>query len=255
MVYDEANDEDSSGASKGKKGARPDHLDPFSIMYRHIMEPIMQQDRLEVLRQSKIEFDVKLYPKDLKNLAKKEELTRSRVHLESGPDGAFMVELNLDENFERHCKEREESATKQASSDQLHEDENEEMEADEGEQEDAEMKDHPEPVQKQACKKRRRKSKLLSGLSKKHSSMSSRKPYHTYLPNSLYECTWLENTPKNIVILNQKNEQAKLEREIKREKQAQKLMQVDLSNPEADVAMKEVETEKATEEEPISSYI
>jgi hypothetical protein len=69
------------------------------------------------------------------------------------------------------------------------------------------------------CKKRRKKSKLLSGGGKKSSSVFNRKPYQTYLPNSLYECTWLENTPKNIAILDQKNNQAKLEREIKREQE------------------------------------
>jgi hypothetical protein len=98
-----------------------------------------------VLRQSKIEFDVKLFPKDLKNLAKKEELIKSRVHLEcAGPDlKAFTVEVNLDENFDRHSKDRDES-TKLSPEEQRPDELNEEMDADEGDQEDAEMKEQQE---------------------------------------------------------------------------------------------------------------
>ena len=37
-------------------------------MYKHIMDPIMQYDKLSVLREDKIEFEVTLKAKDLKNL-------------------------------------------------------------------------------------------------------------------------------------------------------------------------------------------
>lgn len=164
---------------------------------------------MEVLRQSKIEFDVKLFPKDLKNLAKKEELIKSRVHLECSGDclTAFTVEVNLDEHFDRHSKDRDESANKYSLGEQQIDEENEEMEAVEPDQENVEMREQQEPemAQKQQNKKRKKKSKLLSGTSKKSSSTLNRKPYQIYLPNSLYECTWLENTPKNIAILDHKN--------------------------------------------------
>jgi hypothetical protein len=65
-----------------------------------------------VLRESKIEFDVILYPKDLKNLAKKDEFIKSRVHIDcdtsaGDPLSSFIIEINCDENFERHSKDRE----------------------------------------------------------------------------------------------------------------------------------------------------
>ncbi len=45
-------------------------------MYKHIMDPIMQHDKLNILREDKAEFQVLLKAKDLKNLnqQRKEDL-------------------------------------------------------------------------------------------------------------------------------------------------------------------------------------
>jgi hypothetical protein len=55
-------------------------------------------DRLEVLRGNKIEFEVFLKPKDLKNLSKKDEILTSRVHIEAKQESTegFVIELNTD---------------------------------------------------------------------------------------------------------------------------------------------------------------
>lgn len=63
-----------------------DNHDPFVVMSKHIIDPLIAADKLEVLRQHKIEFEVLLYPKDLKALTKKDEMVKQRVHLEKSPE-------------------------------------------------------------------------------------------------------------------------------------------------------------------------
>lgn len=64
-----------------------DSQDPFQNMYKYIMEPIIQFDRLEVLHEDKLEYEILVKAKDLKhhnvNKDRKEEMLVQRVHLES----------------------------------------------------------------------------------------------------------------------------------------------------------------------------
>ena len=65
------------------------------------MEPLYFADKLEVLRKEKVEFMFECLPKDLKNISKKDELLKQRVHIES--DG--VIEINMNKEFESHSKD------------------------------------------------------------------------------------------------------------------------------------------------------
>jgi len=69
-------------------------------MYKQIIEPILQLDKLECLTQNKVGFEIMLWPKDLKNLSKRDEIARQRVHLQA--DGSIFADLSP--TFERHSK-------------------------------------------------------------------------------------------------------------------------------------------------------
>jgi len=77
------------------------------------MDPILQYDRLGVLRDDLKEYEVLIRPKDLKILSKerREDLLQQKVHLipykrtsESCEDqkNYLGLEINMDPNFERH---------------------------------------------------------------------------------------------------------------------------------------------------------
>jgi hypothetical protein len=68
-------------------------------MKKHIIEPIFMYDKLELLSNDKVQFEILLKDKDLKLLSKerKEDLLRQRVHFTE--DVGFVVECNLDESF------------------------------------------------------------------------------------------------------------------------------------------------------------
>ena len=135
MIYSftgmETNEQTISNGGSRKNGQNnhlknqriSDSQDPFIVMYKHIIDPILSLDKLEVLREDKVQFEVMIYPKDLKNFSKKEELVKQRVHIESSqsansqnlqaevsePSDQWVIELNLDKEFERHSKERDRS--------------------------------------------------------------------------------------------------------------------------------------------------
>ena len=69
------------------------------------------------------------------------------------------------------------------------------------------------PAVKKVVTKKRKKSLLL------HKRLSSKesKPYNSCLPQSICDCTWIENCPSNIGILESKNNAIKQQREIKKE--------------------------------------
>jgi len=51
-------------------------------MYKSVMEQIILLDKLEVLAEDKVEFEIELHPKDLRKLNKKDEMVRQRVYIE-----------------------------------------------------------------------------------------------------------------------------------------------------------------------------
>ena len=66
----------------------------------------MHYDKLNVLREDKLEFEVMIKAKDLKNLnqQRKDELMIQRVHLENSENDAFVIQCDLDPNFSRHIQ-------------------------------------------------------------------------------------------------------------------------------------------------------
>ena len=71
----------------------------------------------------------------------------------------------------------------------------------------------PTDIFKKPLSRKKKKKKGYTPLYKRSSSGSSKKPYQTYLPNSIKECTWIENTDDNIILLKQKNEEILKKRE------------------------------------------
>ena len=69
------------------------------------------------------------------------------------------------------------------------------------------------PAVKKVVTKKRKKSLLLN----KRLSSKESKPYNSCLPQSIRDCTWIENCPSNIGILESKNNAIKQQREIKKE--------------------------------------
>jgi hypothetical protein len=192
-----------------------DNHDPFVMMNRHVMEPIIALDRLEILRQNKIEFDVLLHPKDIKTLTKKDEMLRQRVHLEAQTEeSGFVIEINMDPNFEQIRKEAELESKDQSPgiSPELNMKDDEEMRGDDESSNennvetelDAEMKDTSVPTSAK-IKKKRKKTSHLSSANRRSSNALNRKSFQTHLPSSLSDCTWLENTTRNVQILEKKN--------------------------------------------------
>lgn len=47
-------------------------------------------------------------------------------------------------------------------------------------------------------KKKRKKTGFLSAQYRRASNTLNKKPFQTHLPVNLCECSWLENTPKNV---------------------------------------------------------
>lgn len=79
-----------------------DNKDPIHIMYKHILEPIITYDRLDVLNRDKYQFEIFLKAKDFKNLSKerKEDMLQQRVHFDK--DDGMVVHVDLDPEFSRH---------------------------------------------------------------------------------------------------------------------------------------------------------
>ena len=79
-----------------------DNKDPIHIMYKHILEPIITYDRLDILNRDKCQFEIFLKAKDFKNLSKerKEDMLQQRVHFEK--DDEMVVHVDLDPEFSRH---------------------------------------------------------------------------------------------------------------------------------------------------------
>jgi hypothetical protein len=63
-----------------------DSQDPFQLFFKQIMEPILQLDRLEVLSQDKLEYEICIKAKDLKSHSvkpeRKEEMLTQRIYLD-----------------------------------------------------------------------------------------------------------------------------------------------------------------------------
>lgn len=89
------------------------------------MEPILQYDRLSVLREEMKDYEVFIKPKDLKMLSKerREELLQQRVHLlpckrsmvdsiDRSSYDKMILELNIDENFTRYSSVQTSSVAK-----------------------------------------------------------------------------------------------------------------------------------------------
>ena len=66
---------------------------------------------------------------------------------------------------------------------------------------------------KKPLSKKKKKKKGFTPLYKRNASNNSKKPYQTHLPNSIRDCSWIENTEDNIILLKQKNEEILKRRE------------------------------------------
>ena len=66
-------------------------------------------------------------------------------------------------------------------------------------------------------KKRRKKGSCFSSNNRRSQGSQSKKPYQTCLPNSMRECSWLENTELNVKLLEEKNREIFAQREKKRQ--------------------------------------
>lgn len=68
-----------------------------------------------------------------------------------------------------------------------------------------------------AKKKKKKRGSTFSNNFRRSNSSTSKKPYTTCLPTSFRDCSWLENTESNILLLDEKNREIKELRERKKE--------------------------------------
>ena len=165
-------------------------------------------------------------------------MLQQRVHFEK--DDGMVVHVDLDPGFSRHTFQASNLAANDQTVD-LPKPDDQEMEnleninPEEGVQDDQNALDNAEEDEENALdganfeerapegnefkkpkSKKRKKKKGLSCVYRSRNSSATRKPYQSCLPNSIRECTWLENTEQNIKLLEQKNQEILKKRELKK---------------------------------------
>lgn len=227
-------------------------------MQKHIMEPIMNYDRLCVLRHDRKDFEILLKAKDLKVLSKERrlEMLQQRMHVMTADADldSLVLEIDMDPMFERHSAiasihnecgidggPKEASAGSGNDSEQAagqnQNDENEMGEDQDMEDQspdadqvgaaevegDANATPEQESPEKRPQNKKRRKKRGFTTNTRRHSSHQLRKSYSTCLPSSFRDCTWIDNTEANIVLLREKNSRIQEEREKRKEEKLLRL--------------------------------